>query len=416
MRNNDSLKKIFLIVKREYIKVVRKKTFWLSTIIVPIFIGLLTFISGYTSMEAEKMFQYDLDEIEKIAIIDEFGVISDSMYQDEKVIKVEKDEQDEYIDKVRLQEIDALILYEQDIVNSGKIKVWSSDDGIVSRDKFNSIAESILKGSIIADIGDPNKTILLQRAFTYEVIAYNDEGELTETTLMDLVVPGIFVVVYFMLMAFALNYLLTSITEEKENRMIEIIMTIVRPRDLVIGKIISQVLIASTQLLVVLGLSIAVLFSASKDLNIPFDAISVSLPEVFIYSLYTILGFSFLSSVTVAVGVIMPTQKEAQSFFGFFMFLTMLPLYFITLIVADPMGLVSTVTSFVPFISSMVMMMRNALVVVPLWQNLLAIGILLAFNYFTYWLASVLFKVGAMQYGERVNVWKTLKRVKTAMR
>lgn len=404
MYNKESLKKILLIVKREYIKVVRKKTFWLSTIIVPIFIGLLTFISGYTSMEAEKMFQYDLDEIEKIAIIDEFGVISDSMYQDEKIIKVEKDEQDEYIDKVKLQAIDALILYEQDIVNSGKIKVWSSDDGIVSRDKFNAIAESILKGSIIADIGDLDKTILLQRTFTYEVIAYNDEGELTETTLMDLVVPGIFVVVYFMLMAFALNYLLTSVTEEKENRMIEIIMTIVRPRDLVIGKIISQVLIAFTQLLVLSGLSIAVLLTTTKDLNIPFDAISVSIPELLIYSLYTILGFSFLSSVTVAVGVIMPTQKEAQSFFGFFMFLTMLPIYFITVIIADPLGLVSTITSFVPFISSMVMMMRNALAVVPIWQNLLAISLLLGFNYFTYWLASVLFKVGAMQYGGRVNI------------
>ena len=152
------------------------------------------------------------------------------------------------------------------------------------------------------------------------------------------------------------------------------------------------------------------MFSTAKDLNIPFDAISVSLPEVFTYSLYTILGFSFLSSVTVAVGVIMPTQKESQSFFGFFMFLTMLPLYFITLIVADPLGLVSTITSFVPFISSMVMMMRNALVVVPLWQNILAIGLLLAFNYFTYWLASVLFKVGAMQYGEKVNVIKAIFR------
>ena len=139
MRKNDSLKKILLIVKREYIKVVRKKTFWLSTIIVPVFIGLLTFISGYTSMEAEKMFQYDLDEIEKIAIIDKFSVISDSMYQDEKIIKVEKEEQEKYIDEVRFHEIVALILYEQDIVNTGKIKVWSSDDGIISRDKFNAM-------------------------------------------------------------------------------------------------------------------------------------------------------------------------------------------------------------------------------------------------------------------------------------
>lgn len=411
MSTSDSIMKIGLIVKREYLKVVRKKTFWISTIIVPAFIGLLTFISGYTSIEAEKMFQYDLEKIKNIAIVDETGIISDRMFQDEKIIKVDSEEINIYIEKVSNYEIDALILYEQDIANTGKIKVWSSDDGIISRDKFNSIAELFLKGSIVADIEDQNKMILLQRSFSYEVVAYNSDGELSTTTLMDLVVPGIFVIVYFMLMAFALNYLLTSITEEKENRMIEIILTVIRPRDLVIGKIISQVLIAFTQLVVLSVLSLAVLFITTKDMNLPFDAITVSVWDILIYSIYTVLGFSFLASVTVAVGVVMPTQKEAQSFFGFFMFLTMLPLYFITIIVTDPLGVVSTITSFVPFISSMVMIMRNALAIVPIWQNLLAISLLLAFNYFTYWLSSLLFKKGAMQYGERVNILKALKIV-----
>lgn len=408
---NESINKILIIIKREYIKIVRKKSFWLSTIIVPIFIGFISFISGYSSIEAEKMFQYDLNEVGHIVIIDQANVISDVMLS-EKISKVSIDEQNEYIEQVKEKKIDALILYEQDIVNKGEIKIWSSDNGIFSRSKFNSVAEAILKGSIISEIGNSEKISLLQRSYNYSVLAYDENGELTDTVLTDLILPGFFIVIYFVLMAFALSYLLTGISEEKENRMIEIIMTIVRPRDLVIGKIVSQVLIAFTQLFVLSGLSIAVLSVSTSKIDIPWDAISISVKDIFIYSMYTVLGFSFLSSVTVAVGVIMPTQKEAQSFFGFFMFLTILPIYFISIIIADPSGSIATITGLIPLLSSMVMIIRNALNAVPLWQNVLSIVLLLLFNYLSYEFASVLFKVGALQYGGKIDILKSLKKFK----
>ncbi|HQF36386.1 MAG TPA: ABC transporter permease, partial [Candidatus Dojkabacteria bacterium] len=294
----------------------------------------------------------------------------------------------------------------------GEIKIWSSDNGIFSRSKFNSVAEAILKGSIISEIGNSEKVSLLQRSYNYSVLAYDENGELTDTVLTDLILPGFFIVIYFVLMAFALSYLLTGISEEKENRMIEIIMTIVRPRDLVIGKIVSQVLIAFTQLFVLSGLSIAVLSVSTSKIDIPWDAISISVKDIFIYSMYTVLGFSFLSSVTVAVGVIMPTQKEAQSFFGFFMFLTILPIYFISIIIADPSGSIATITGLIPLLSSMVMIIRNALNAVPLWQNVLSIVLLLLFNYLSYEFASVLFKVGALQYGGKIDILKSLKKFK----
>ncbi|HOU75926.1 MAG TPA: ABC transporter permease [Candidatus Dojkabacteria bacterium] len=408
---NESINKILIIIKREYIKIVRKKSFWLSTIIVPILIGFISFISGYSSIEAEKMFQYDLNEVGHIVIIDQANVISDVMLS-EKISKVSIDEQNEYIEQVKEKKIDALILYEQDIVNKGEIKIWSSDNGIFSRSKFNSVAEAILKGSIISEIGNSEKVSLLQRSYNYSVLAYDENGELTDTVLTDLILPGFFIVIYFVLMAFALSYLLTGISEEKENRMIEIIMTIVRPRDLVIGKIVSQVLIAFTQLFVLSGLSIAVLSVSTSKIDIPWDAISISVKDIFIYSMYTVLGFSFLSSVTVAVGVIMPTQKEAQSFFGFFMFLTILPIYFISIIIADPSGSIATITGLIPLLSSMVMIIRNALNAVPLWQNVLSIVLLLLFNYLSYEFASVLFKVGALQYGGKIDILKSLKKFK----
>ena len=126
---NESINKILIIIKREYIKIVRKKSFWLSTIIVPILIGFISFISGYSSIEAEKMFQYDLNEVGHIVIIDQANVISDVMLS-EKISKVSIDEQNEYIEQVKEKKIDALILYEQDIVNKGEIKIWSSDNCI----------------------------------------------------------------------------------------------------------------------------------------------------------------------------------------------------------------------------------------------------------------------------------------------
>lgn len=209
-----------------------------------------------------------------------------------------------------------------------------------------------------------------------------------------------------MLVSFATSYLLLSVSEEKENRMIETVLSIVKPSDLITGKIIGQVGIIITQVLLLAGLSFAAYKLTSSTGGLPIDLANIQLDpiQLILAITYVFFGFLFLSAIMVGVGAATPNYKDAQSMSGIFVMLAVIPLYFVMLIMTNPTGELAVITSYLPFTSSIVLLFRNGLITLPLWEIILSIVTQILYCALGIFIAYKLFEVGSLEFSQRISV------------
>jgi ABC-2 type transport system permease protein len=199
------------------------------------------------------------------------------------------------------------------------------------------------------------------------------------------------------------GYLLQAVVEEKENRTMEIIITSVTPGQLMTGKIIGDIAVGLTQLVVWLVFGWVGLKVAGN--YFPF-LLSFSLPTGYIAVLLLILlpAFVMIAALMAAIGSTMTEVREAQQISGLFSLPMTVPFYLTSSIMMNPNGPVALFLSFFPLTSPITILMRMSLTVVPTWQIALNIGILVVFAVFAIWFAGRAFRMGMLQYGKKLSL------------
>lgn len=396
------MSKLFLVAKRQYVQTIRKPSFWIATLFFPAFIILVSFISGYTATQAEKKIEEELKEVQAIQIIDEARILNPSLvvspYQ-------AVDDLAGAIDAVKREEIDALFVYPSDFTQNHLIDIYTQDEGIIAREKYNEVARQLVKQSILLEVEDPTKIALFNADLEINGTFYQD-GEVVSDQIENYIIPLASMVLYFTMVFMGTNFLLSSVSEEKENRMIEIVLTAMQSKDLIWGKIAGLVGIILTQLVVLVTLA-GLGLSATIE-NLPFEidwtAIPIEPMQILVSVFYILAGFLIIATIMVGVGSAMPTYREAQQFSSIFIIASILPVYFATVIIAEPNGLVAMITSYFPLTSPLILLARNALGAVPLWESLISIPILTIYVLTGFYLAFKLFELGSLQYNEKLSI------------
>ena len=142
-----------------------------------------------------------------------------------------------------------------------------------------------------------------------------------------MIAPGVFLVVFFMLIGFFGNQMLTSTTEEKENRVIEMLLTTVEARTLIVGKILSLFLLALIQGVLVVAPVVIGYFLLRDQASLPeFDVAEIDIDwgRIALSSLVFVAAILF-TGILVTLGAVVPTAKEANSFYGVFMIMLFRP-------------------------------------------------------------------------------------------
>jgi ABC-2 type transport system permease protein len=235
------------------------------------------------------------------------------------------------------------------------------------------------------------------------------------------------------------NMIMRSVIEEKTSRIIEVIISSVKPIQLMLGKIIGTSLAGITQFviwLVIGGVLLSIvsfLFGvniqtpqqdmmqqamANPELNMQVqDVINAfyNLPLtnlIIAFILFFIGGYLLYSSLYAAIGAAVDNETDTQQFMIPIIMPLVLAVYIgIFTVVEDPHGTVSVVFSFIPFTSSVVMLMRIPFGV-PLWQQLVSLLILIATFMFTVWFAAKIYRVGILMYGKKPTYKELIKWIK----
>lgn len=400
------LRNVRLVAQKEYIRVIRKPSFWIATFVFPVFIGVVSFVSGYSAQQTENKIQEEVANAKHIEVIDESGLILPQLIQEPYVFSSNETES---LTRLKDGDIDGVFVYPADVAESQTIQVYQSFTGLFAQGKFENVATALLNQSVILSVNDPEKVALLTGRITAQTTSY-EEGEAVHIQLEQFIFPIVALVLYFMLVFLANNFLLMSVSEEKENRMIEIVLSIMRPVELITGKIIGMTGIAFTQLTALLLLGGLVFFYSSTKLpfDIDFSAIDWNVAQILISFFYLICGFLIMASVMVGVGAAMPTYRDAQSFSSVFVIASIFPIYFAALIVAEPNGLIAQITSYFPLTASLILLARNALGELGTFEIILSSILLVFYVIGGFYVANKLFELGSLEYNQKLSVQRIM--------
>jgi ABC-2 type transport system permease protein len=407
--------KILLVAKREYIKIVKKPSFWILLFIIPILYVALMAIMGVSTKSVEEKIVQEAKEAKQILIIDETGLIRGDLINDDIITAgfTRADNKKDAIALVRSGEADALFVYPEDIAQSQEIKLFAKETSLLSRSRFDNMAHWLLNQSLLQEIGDDEKVALFNADLTLTKTLYKD-GDEVDQRFEVFIIPIVSILVYFLLTFLSASYMLSSVTEEKENRMIETVLSTISPRELIWGKIIGLTGVAFTQLIALGALGgIAVLVSQNVfTIAIDWSAVNTNVWQILSAFFYIITGFLFLSSIMVGLGAAMPRYRDAQQLSGIFILLAVVPIYFAQILIADPGGTIARIASFTPFTAPLILLFRGSLDALPLWESIVGMIVMAAYVGIGFFVAFKLFELGSLELSKKISVASIFQKQK----
>ncbi len=435
------MKNIFLVLKREYLVRVRKKSFIIMTFLTPILIAAFYGIIVWAAVGSFK------NERKTIQVIDQSGLFKDKFKSDKNTtFEFINQPISEAQKKLKGKEGNLLVFIPANIMEQPKgLQIYSEKNiGPMLQGRIEKIVQQELRNIKLSKAGITQQVIEeANQNVDAQTFNLDDEGKTRTSSTMAAYVAGY--AAAFLLYIFILIYgagVMQGVMEEKSNRIIEVIISSVKPFHLMMGKILGVAAVGLTQFLLWGVLTFGVTsatqtlfgfnrFTATeevlnqqtaqadpelkkeieksqsntlKTIN-DFSASAQSLPlvQIFVCFLFYFLGgYLLYSSLYAAIGASVENQQEA----GQFTFPIMLPIiaaiFFAQLAINQPDGSLAFWTSMIPFTSPVVMMARIPFGV-PAWEIALSMVLLVLGFVGTTWLAARIYRVGILMYGKKVN-------------
>lgn len=423
-----------LIIKREFIAKVRNKSFIVMTFLSPLLIVGMSFFIGYLA-------NMNKGEVTKIAIHDAAGILKSDFKNDKETVYTDLSAMPLQLAKDTASKNYEGLIYVPKVANSKELvsKVVYISDESPSLEFISGIEEIIdnqLTKNNLKDLGfDYDKIEKAKTDASIQLVKFSGENTIKGINEMKIAIGGAFGYLIMMFIIIYGNFVMRSVIEEKTSRIIEVIISSVKPYQLMMGKIIGNSLAGILQFAIWAIVGGILLFSVSSFFGVETGAqasvdpavlqaaqkglgtsMQSYLTEIFklpfglllsSFVIYFIGGYFLYSSLYAAIGAAVDSETDSQQFLLPIIMPLMLGVYvgFFT-VVDDPHGTVATVFSMIPFTSPIVMLMRIPFGV-PVWQ--LVVSIVLLFGTFlgVVWFASKIYRVGILMYGKKPT-WKEL--------
>lgn len=425
------MNKIWLVLKREYLTRVRNRTFILSTILLPLFFIGFIFASAYFSIQSE--------ENQKIAVVDENGIFK-NYFQSDKVIAYEFPS-GVNADNFKEKGYSAFLKIPKNY-DSGSDSISLVSDkqlGLTTEDRIkDEINDAIrnkafLQNNIDRKILDSINKMNEEKMYKFSpVIKQGNKTEHSNAGLSYGIGFGSGILIYMTLFIYGAA-VMRGVMEEKMNRIAEVIISSVRPFQLMMGKILGIAAVGITQLLIwivlIIGLSMVASSFLSPDTLQNAQAVNSSMSvaggnsaamnfltakDTFLsanwaliipcFLFYFLAGYLFYASLFAAVGsVVNEDPQEAQSLMLPITMPIILSFIIMTTAAGNPDSALAVWGSMIPFSSPIVMMARIPSGSVPVWQIIVSMLSLVAGFVLTTMLAAKIYRTGILLYGKKVT-------------
>lgn len=432
---------IYLITKREFLTQVKKKSFILLTLLAPLMIIGFGAVIGlmFKANESHNI----------IEVVDNSGLFKGQLKSNDKLEYIfvpAADEKSKLKNLKGNESLDGILILPQissqnfDDLEKNTRLVVNTKIGLDTKQRIISDISNVIKKEKIKQLGIAESQLdNLDKNFELKTINVSEDnkedsdlafGVKTALSLGLMYVTFMFIIIYGV-------RVMRSVLEEKNNRVVEIIISSVKPFELMMGKILGVTMVALTQFIVWISMSVIgalVLNSGFTSIqkNIPggdesvlskldilqiFTQVSHSLLElnfpliIFVFIVFFLLGYIFYSSIYAAIGSAVDNETETQQFTLFAILPLTLGMYGSFSLMNNPDGPLGFWLSIIPFTSPVAMIARIPYGV-PAWQIALSISLLLGTTIFMIFLAGKIYRVGILMYGNKATLkelWKWIR-------
>lgn len=429
-----SINRISCVIRREFMSRVMKKSFLILTLLTPLLFGALMIVPSLLWMVKS-------EKVNKVVVFDETGFMFKGLSEDQPKKGAESGE------KSREPEFESSSVLFQQAPENAKIESYertvSSDDGgldgilEIKKDEKGDIkttyyGKNIGNIKLVAYLEKRMNQILLKsnlekngiseevardlrKRVEIKAIKIEKGGKKKESSFLSEYFKAFItsMLLYMLIVGYG-QTLMRGVMEEKQSRVVEILLSSLRPFELLLGKIIGIASVGLLQYLIWLGVGVGLFFANPLNFTTTLKSGLIRPHELVLFIVFFGLGFFFYAAIFAAVGALCSTDQEAQQLQMPIIFLLLAPVLLLGMILQNPNATWITVLSLIPLFSPTMMMTRIALMPVPVWQVAASILILVLGIVFVAWAGGKIYRIGILMTGKRPNLIEVFKWLKAS--
>jgi ABC-2 type transport system permease protein len=436
--------KLMTIIKKEYLQIVKKKSFVISTILTPVLMAAFMFVpvlltkmgreekviqiadySGLVQQQFIEKSNQDTDMAQRLKL--KFQVLEDRKEQLDKQHELLKDYETQlptdtnaslqllprYRDKILDEKVSALLLIPENVRETRRIYFFSTNISDMGTNSYiSSAAQKVLSERILTE-----KNIQLEivreaiRDVSMGTFKVKKEGTSKGTSGMEYMMSIVMLTFLFSIIMGYGQLIMRGVIEEKNNRIVEVLISSTNASTLFYGKIIGIGLAGLTQVIMWIVLALMLVSQSS----IPLDATIANFLtfELAIYFvIFFVVGYFMYSILFSIVGASVNTDQEAQQYSAPIIYLLMIPFIIGIVVTQSPNITLVSVASLFPLFTPTLMFMRISVAIPPFVQVLSGIVGSILFTMFLAWLGAKIFRVGILMYGKKPSLKEMLRWIR----
>jgi ABC-2 type transport system permease protein len=441
------MNKTFIILKREYLTRVTKKSFIITTLLVPLFLAAIMVIPAWLATRQDK-------EVRKIAVYDESSIFLGQLSQEgyTKYQYIDKEKYNALKENLANNEFYALLYVPANILTTNKAELLSPKQLPIEiadqiERKLSQIIEKDKRNKVVQETGVPDleqKLASTKTRISVSTLQVTETGEQKKSSSVVAFIAsyGMGFLIYFFVFMYG-SLVMRSVMEEKKNRIVEVIVSSVKPFQLMVGKIVGTALVGLTQVAIWVVLIFGTMtilqnfFSpdaaqqmgksimenqgqmGNMQQNMPVSQNQISeviemigslnLPLlIFGFVFYFLCGYLFYSSLMGAIGAAVDNDEDIQQLVFPVTFPLILSIILLFSISKNPEGNVAFWASIIPFTSPICMLARLPFSP-PVWQVVLSMVLLVLTTIGAIWVGAKIYRTGILMYGKKVTLKELVK-------
>jgi ABC-2 type transport system permease protein len=409
------MNKTYLIFRHEFLHTVRRVSFSIMTLIVPVFgllgIGILKMVTTVVEPQVE--------EIATIGYVDEAGLFDDQPGQG-LIHLVPLASREDATQALVRKDVTEYIIIPSDYTSSGTVQRYTVEGGLITPQVTVDMIKHFLSVNLLADKVPPDMVTLIVSPLNVEVTRLNEDGGIaTEQSniggnIGNVIIPGVFSLLLGLALMFGATSLISGLGEEKESRLIEVLFSSVSVRQLLSAKVLALGTAGLLQVLVWLISAPLLLGLASSSFGGFMSGVEIPVNFLILGIIYFVLGYLLFAVLSIGVGAISSNAREGEQLSLFYTLGSFTPLWFSSLLFFFPDSSIWIVLTIFPVTAPVQTMLRLGVSDVPTWQIMTSIGVLGLSIIVGLFLSIKVFRMHMLMHGKRPSFAKIIHSLKDA--
>ncbi len=407
----------FVVLKKEYLQLVKSISFWISTIFFPLLMLGITVLplllvskqkttnTIYVKDESKSLFKYfEEKEFEKTEEISKIKL---------EILNGDNIDLEELKEKVEKKEVDGVLIIPENLFNVKEAKFYARN---LSNFSLLSKVEKILNNAITKKAAedlnlDKDKMDKILHRLNLEGIKIEKGKEKKEGALTSFfAIFVLFIILYTAIIGYG-AHILRAVLEEKNTRVVEILISSISPFKLMFGKILGVAFAGITQIIIWVLAFLMLSFSATFGFGVA-NLPSLNLIQIIFFVVFFVLGYLLYASLYAAIGSLFSSEQEAQQMSTILILPLILPVLLMQMIIQEPNSTIAIILSLIPFFTPLLFYLRMLVETPPLWQIILSVFLTSLTVIFIIYLSGKIYRTGILMYGKRPNIKEVIKWIK----